>query len=108
MHGGSEAGQLVSSSLTSSEGDVTIRQEKRATAGHMLKCCFLYNLNLQQTDTAAFISYIKTPLFAAAAAEDEEVEEEKEEEAGTEEEEEEKEEVRSRATIAKADGNIQM
>lgn len=80
MHGDSEAGQLVSSSLTSGEGDVTIRQEKRAATGHMLKCCFLYDMNLQQTDTPAFISYIKAPLFAAA--EDEEAEEEKVEKKG--------------------------
>lgn len=63
MHGDSEAGQLVSSSLTSGEGDVTIRQEKRPMTGHMLKCSFLYDLNVQQTDTLAFISYIKTLLL---------------------------------------------
>lgn len=66
MLGDSEAGQTVSSSLTSGEGDVTIRQELRVTTGYKLECCFLYNLNLQQTDTAAFISYCNTPCIAAA------------------------------------------
>lgn len=80
VHGdsrGREGGQPVSSSLTPGEGDVTIRQEIRAASGHILKCCFLYNLNLQQTDTAGFISYIKMPLSATAEKEEEEEEEEK-------------------------------
>lgn len=68
--GDSEAGPQVSSSLTSGEGDVTIRQQLRAATGHMLECCFLYNLNLQPTDTAAFISYVNAPGIAAAEGEE--------------------------------------